>query len=89
MERAFPYKGYSIVVRAQALPEPAAGGDLLQDTGFMSVVEIFNGDGPIPSCPRLHLTEAHGRGFRTLNDALVIGLTAGQHLVDDLVPDAT
>ncbi|RFU49647.1 hypothetical protein [Paraburkholderia sp. DHOC27] len=84
MERAYPYRGYSIKVRAEPQIEPATLSDPFHALGFVSVVEILSAKGPMDAFPRLHLTEANGHGFLTCDEALAHGFTAGQRLVDDL-----
>jgi hypothetical protein len=98
MERAYPYRGYSISIRVEPQLEHATLSDPLGELGFVSVVQILNdGDhgsgslngGAYNAFPRLLLTEANGHGFRTSDAALTNGLSAGRRLVDDLLHAAS
>ncbi|MBN3761607.1 hypothetical protein [Burkholderia sp. Ac-20365] len=88
MECAFPYLGYSIKVYAQAPAEPAARSMMLHDAGFVSVVEIFSANGRVPAFPQFRVTDENGRGFDSQVDAMLKGFTAGQSIVDELLPVA-
>lgn len=85
MQRDYDYKGYSIRVVTETVHASALGKVMMEDRGYLTVVEIYRPRGLIPCFPQLRLADHDDRRFATEVDALMGGYSAGRRVVDDVL----